>query len=63
MSRLSPISWKQFVQRMHDLGFDGPDVDGKHPQMRRENIGMIIPNPHDGDMVLDSWGACCGKRV
>lgn len=52
MSRLSPVSWGDFVRRMRDLGFDGPYAGGRHPQMRRRDITVIIPNPHDGDISV-----------
>lgn len=47
MTRLKPVSWREFVQRMRELGFDGPYTGGRHPQMRRENVTVIIPNPHE----------------
>ena len=50
MSRLTPVSWREFVKRMHELGFDGPLHGGRHPQMRRRDLTVIIPNPHDGDI-------------
>jgi predicted RNA binding protein YcfA (HicA-like mRNA interferase family) len=25
-------------------------IGGKHPQMRRDNLTVIIPNPHEGDI-------------
>lgn len=50
MPRLSPVSWQQFVKRMKELGFEGPYAGGKHPQMRRGTVTLIIPNPHEGDI-------------
>jgi predicted RNA binding protein YcfA (HicA-like mRNA interferase family) len=50
MTRLKPVSWREFVQRMRELGFEGPYAGGRHPQMRRGNITVIIPNPHDGEI-------------
>ena len=35
---------------MRELGFEGPYAGGRHPQMRRENLTLIIPNPHEGDI-------------
>jgi len=32
MSKLAPVSWKQFVQRLRELGFEGPYAGGRHPQ-------------------------------
>ncbi len=50
MSRLTPVSWREFVQRLRELGFQGPYTGGQHPQMRRGNVTVIIPNPHEGDI-------------
>ena len=50
MSKLTPTSWREFVERMHELGFNGPYRGGRHPQMRRGDLTVIIPNPHDGDI-------------
>jgi len=52
MSKLSPISWRDFVQRMRDLGFEGPYSGGRHPQMRRGDLTVIIPNPHEGEISV-----------
>ena len=37
---------------MRQLGFEGPFVGGKHPQMRRGVVTLIIPNPHEGDISV-----------
>ena len=50
MARLTPVSWRDLVRRLHELGFDGPYAGGRHPQMRRAEITVIIPNPHEGDI-------------
>ncbi|MFZ5818732.1 MAG: type II toxin-antitoxin system HicA family toxin [Chloroflexota bacterium] len=50
MSKLTPISWQELVRRLRDLGFEGPYAGGRHPQMRRDNVTVIIPNPHEGDI-------------
>lgn len=52
MSRLTPLSWREFVQRLHTLGFDGPYAGGRHPQMRRGDVTVVLPNPHEGDIGL-----------
>jgi predicted RNA binding protein YcfA (HicA-like mRNA interferase family) len=49
MSRLIPVPWRELVQRLRELGFDGPYAGGHHPQMRRGDVTVIIPNPHEGD--------------
>ena len=50
MAGLKPVTWREFVQRMRELGFEGPYAGGRHPQMRRGNVTIIIPNPHDGEI-------------
>ena len=50
MARLIPVSRRKLVERFKELGFDGPYSGGKHPQMRRGNLTIIIPNPHQGDI-------------
>jgi predicted RNA binding protein YcfA (HicA-like mRNA interferase family) len=50
MPKLTPISWSALVQRLRQLGFEGPYSGSKHPQMRRDNLTIIIPNPHQGDI-------------
>ncbi|MEH1908593.1 MAG: type II toxin-antitoxin system HicA family toxin [Nostoc sp.] len=50
MSRLTPVSWHDLVKRLQELGFEGPYAGGKHPQMRRGDVTVIITNPHEGDI-------------
>ena len=50
MSRLTPVSWGELVQHLGELGFEGPYAGGRHPQMRRDDVTVIIPNPHEGDI-------------
>jgi len=52
MPRLAPVSQKEFVRRLRRLGFEGPFAGGRHPQMRRGNITVIIPNPHEGNISV-----------
>ena len=50
MSKLTPVSWRELVKRLRELGFEGPYAGGRHPQMRRGDVTVIIPNPHEGDI-------------
>ncbi|MEI6443580.1 MAG: type II toxin-antitoxin system HicA family toxin [Nostocales cyanobacterium ELA583] len=52
MPKLTPISWNNLVKRLRELGFEGPFAGGRHPQMRRGDITVIIPNPHEGDISV-----------
>ena len=50
MPKLAPASRRKFIQRLHELGFEGPFAGGKHPQMKRGNVTLIIPNEHEGEI-------------
>ena len=50
MARLVPVSWNTPVRPLRELGFEGPYAGGRHPQMRRGDVTVIIPNPHEGDI-------------
>ena len=50
MAKLTPISWQDLVRRLSALGFQGPYAGGWHPQMRRGDLTVIIPNRHEGDI-------------
>ncbi len=50
MPKLTPVSRRELVQRLHELGFEGPYAGGRHPQMRRGDVTLIIPNPHEGEI-------------
>ena len=52
MPKLNPVSWKQLVKRLTELGFEGPFSGGKHPQMRKGNLTLIIPNPHKKEITV-----------
>jgi predicted RNA binding protein YcfA (HicA-like mRNA interferase family) len=52
MPRLTPVSGNELVKRLRELGFEGPYAGGKHPQMRRGDLTVIIPNPHEGDISV-----------
>ena len=40
------------MRRLRTLGFDGPYAGGRHPQMQREDVTVIIPNRHEGDIGI-----------
>ena len=53
MPKLGPVSWRDFVARMRQFGFDGPYQEGKHPYMIKGSNTLTVPNPHDGDISVD----------
>ena len=46
MHKLNPVSWKFLVNRLKELGFEGPYSGGKHPFMIKGDLALTIPNPH-----------------
>ena len=52
MPRLTPVSGNDLVKRLRELGFEGPYAGWRHPQMRRNEVTVIIPNHHEGDISV-----------
>lgn len=53
MPRLSPVSRRQLIQRLQQLGFEGPYTGGRHEFMLNEARRLILPNPHQGNISAD----------
>ena len=53
MPKLSPVSWKELVRRLHQLEFEGPYQGAKHPYMLKGDLVLTIPNPHE---AVKKWG-------
>jgi predicted RNA binding protein YcfA (HicA-like mRNA interferase family) len=53
MPKLGPVSRRELIRRLQQLGFEGPFAGGKHPQMRRGTLTLIVPNEHQGDLTVD----------
>jgi predicted RNA binding protein YcfA (HicA-like mRNA interferase family) len=52
MPKLGPVSRRELIRRLQELGFEGPFAGGKHPQMRRGALTLIVPNEHQGDLTV-----------
>ncbi len=52
MPNFGPISRRELVQCLRNLGFEGPFSGGKHQFMVRGEITLRVPNPHQGDLSL-----------
>ncbi|MCX5977641.1 MAG: type II toxin-antitoxin system HicA family toxin [Coprothermobacterota bacterium] len=50
MTRLVPVPWIGLVSRFRSVGFEGSYAGGRHPQMRRGDLTIILPNPHEGSI-------------
>jgi len=54
--KLKPVTWKTLVRKLHDLGFNGPYLGGKHHFMIKGELRLTIPNPHVGDISVSLLG-------
>lgn len=50
MPPIKPTKRKDLIAALRKAGFTGPESGGKHQFMRRGNLKLIIPNPHEGDI-------------
>ena len=50
MTTFGPIKRKELIHNLQQLGFSGPFSGGKHQFMRKEQLRVRIPNPHQGDI-------------
>ena len=47
-----PVSRRELIRRLRELGFDGPFPGGRHESMRHlfSGLKVPVPNPHSGDI-------------
>jgi predicted RNA binding protein YcfA (HicA-like mRNA interferase family) len=48
----SAISRRELVRKFKNLGFAGPYSGGKHQFMKKGNLKVRIPNPHQSDISV-----------
>jgi len=53
MPLFGPIKRKDLIRYLRELGFEGPYIGGKHQYMVKEQIKLMIPNPHQSDISKD----------
>ncbi|HEY2291349.1 MAG TPA: type II toxin-antitoxin system HicA family toxin [Thermoanaerobaculia bacterium] len=53
MKRLSPVSRRELIQRLRQLGFEGPFTGGRHEFLVRGSVRLILPNPHRQEISTD----------
>ena len=46
--RLTPITRRELIKRLRNLGWDGPFSGGKHQFMIKGAMKLPSPNPHGG---------------
>lgn len=50
MPHFGPISRRDLVRYLRQMGFEGPYSGGKHQFMLRGDITIVLPNPHKRDV-------------
>lgn len=50
MPPFGPISRRDLIRYLRQLGFTGPFPGGNHEYMERGTLRLRIPNPHAGDI-------------
>jgi predicted RNA binding protein YcfA (HicA-like mRNA interferase family) len=53
LPKLKPVSQRELIKKLRKLGFDGPEMGGKHLYMTKGNFTLTIPNPHKEDIGVD----------
>ncbi|HSS49374.1 MAG TPA: type II toxin-antitoxin system HicA family toxin [Thermoanaerobaculia bacterium] len=53
MTRIGPVSRRELIRRLRQLGFEGPFTGGRHEFMSRKDVRLVIPNPHRQDIRAD----------
>ena len=53
MKRLSSVSRRDLLNRLRQLGFEGPYTGGRHEFMVRGSTRLVVPNPHRQDVRVD----------
>lgn len=54
MPAFGPVSRNDLIRYLRNLGFEGPYSGGRHQYMVKEQLKLVIPNPHQGDISTSS---------
>lgn len=55
MPVLGLIKPKDLIYNLRRLGFEGPFADKRHEFMRKGNLKVYVPNPHEGEISREEW--------
>jgi len=53
MPTFGPIKRKDLLKALKQAGFEGPYAGGKHEFLVKEELRLVIPNPHQGEISKD----------
>jgi len=49
---MRPINRRELIRRLRSFGFEGPFSGGRHSFMRKGQLKLRVPNPHEGDISI-----------
>ncbi|WP_104370785.1 type II toxin-antitoxin system HicA family toxin [Desulfocucumis palustris] len=49
---MKPINKRELIRRLRSFGFEGPFSGDRHSFMRKGQLKLRIPNPHEGDISV-----------
>ena len=50
MPAFGPINRRRLIRCLKQLGFEGPYAGGNHKYLVKEQLRLVIPNPHQSDI-------------
>ena len=50
MPPIKPLKRKELIHYFKKMGFEGPYSGGKHQYMLKDDLTVIIPNPHNKEI-------------
>lgn len=53
MPKFGRTKLRDLVNRLKELGWNGPNPGGKHPYMEKDGRKVTIPNPHGTDIGVN----------
>lgn len=53
MPRFGPVTRRELISHLRELGFSGPRPGGRHEFMVRGELRLPLPNPHQHDISVD----------
>ena len=53
MPPFKPVKRKDLIKALREAGFEGPYTGGRHEFLVKEQLRLILPNPHQGEISKD----------
>jgi len=50
MPRFGPIALNDLISALRSAGFKGPYIGGRHQFMMKDDLKLVVSNPHRGEI-------------